>query len=76
MDDRVIIRFNHVTKQYDDDLPVLDDVSFDIERGKFYTLLSVRLRKNDHSPLNCWFYRTDKRRYLFSWPTDKPRAFK
>ena len=39
MDDRVIIRFNHVTKQYDDDLPVLDDVSFDIERGKFYTLL-------------------------------------
>ncbi len=39
MDDRVIIRFDHVTKQYDDDLPVLDDVSFEIERGKFYTLL-------------------------------------
>ncbi|WP_199426759.1 ABC transporter ATP-binding protein [Thermaerobacillus caldiproteolyticus] len=34
----VIIRFEHVTKQYDG-LVVLDDVSFEIERGKFYTLL-------------------------------------
>lgn len=33
-----IIRFEHVSKQYDDDV-VLDDVSFEIERGKFYTLL-------------------------------------
>jgi spermidine/putrescine transport system ATP-binding protein len=39
MDDRVIIRFEHVTKRYDDDDPVLDDVSFEMERGKFYTLL-------------------------------------
>jgi spermidine/putrescine transport system ATP-binding protein len=39
MNDRVIIRFEHVTKQYDDDPPVLDDVSFEMERGKFYTLL-------------------------------------
>lgn len=34
-----IIQFNDVTKQYDNDPPVLDDVSFEIERGKFYTLL-------------------------------------
>lgn len=34
-----IIQFRNVTKQYDDDPPVLRDVSFEIERGKFYTLL-------------------------------------
>lgn len=34
-----IIQFKNVTKQYDDDPPVLDNVSFEIERGKFYTLL-------------------------------------
>ena len=34
-----IIRFEKVTKQYDDDTVVLDNVSFEIERGKFYTLL-------------------------------------
>jgi spermidine/putrescine transport system ATP-binding protein len=34
-----IIEFKSVTKQYDNDPPVLDDVSFEIERGKFYTLL-------------------------------------
>ncbi|MGB4007204.1 MAG: ATP-binding cassette domain-containing protein, partial [Bacillota bacterium] len=34
-----IIRFKNVTKQYDDDPPVLTDVSFELERGKFYTLL-------------------------------------
>ncbi|WP_075981166.1 ABC transporter ATP-binding protein [Bacillus massilinigeriensis] len=39
MADNPIIRFDHVTKQYDDDPVVLDDVSFEIERGKFYTLL-------------------------------------
>lgn len=39
MTDQAIIRFEHVTKQYDNDPPVLDDVSFEIERGKFYTLL-------------------------------------
>ncbi|MGC4378681.1 ABC transporter ATP-binding protein [Fictibacillus sp. Mic-4] len=39
MADRTIIRFEHVTKQYDDDPAVLNDVSFEIERGKFYTLL-------------------------------------
>lgn len=33
-----IIRFEHVTKAYDDVI-ILDDVSFEIERGKFYTLL-------------------------------------
>ncbi|MDE3839013.1 spermidine/putrescine ABC transporter ATP-binding protein [Bacillus methanolicus] len=39
MKDNIIIRFEHVTKQYDNDPPVLNDVSFEIERGKFYTLL-------------------------------------
>lgn len=39
MSDQVIIRFEGVTKQYDQDSPVLNDVSFEIERGKFYTLL-------------------------------------
>ncbi|WP_042462203.1 ABC transporter ATP-binding protein [Neobacillus dielmonensis] len=39
MTSSTIIRFEHVTKQYDDDPPVLDDVSLEIERGKFYTLL-------------------------------------
>jgi spermidine/putrescine transport system ATP-binding protein len=34
-----IIQFKNVTKQYDNDPPVLDNVSFEIERGKFYTLL-------------------------------------
>ncbi|WP_139991055.1 ABC transporter ATP-binding protein [Paenibacillus paridis] len=40
MQEQTIIRFEHVTKQYDhNDAPVLRDVSFTIERGKFYTLL-------------------------------------
>lgn len=38
-DNQTIIRFEHVTKRYDNDAPVLNDVSFEIERGKFYTLL-------------------------------------
>jgi len=36
--DQPIIQFNGVTKRYDN-LTVLDQVSFEIERGKFYTLL-------------------------------------
>jgi spermidine/putrescine transport system ATP-binding protein len=39
LDNRTIIRFEHVSKDYDDDSMVLKDVSFTIERGKFYTLL-------------------------------------
>lgn len=39
MTNESIIEFKNVTKQYDNDPPVLDDVSFEIERGKFYTLL-------------------------------------
>ncbi|MFZ0444036.1 MAG: ABC transporter ATP-binding protein [Bacillus sp. (in: firmicutes)] len=34
-----IIRFNHVTKQFDQNPAILNNVSFEIERGKFYTLL-------------------------------------
>lgn len=40
MPDQTIIRFEHVTKQYNDnENAILKDVSFTIERGKFYTLL-------------------------------------
>lgn len=39
MTNEKIIRFEHVTKQFDDDTVVLDNVSFEVERGKFYTLL-------------------------------------
>ncbi|PLR79054.1 spermidine/putrescine ABC transporter ATP-binding protein [Bacillus sp. V3-13] len=39
MTHNTIIQFKNVTKQYDNDPAVLDDVSFEIERGKFYTLL-------------------------------------
>ena len=34
-----IIRFENVTKKYSNDTTVLDGVSFEMERGKFYTLL-------------------------------------
>ena len=34
-----IIRFDNVLKKYSDDHTVLDNVSFEMERGKFYTLL-------------------------------------
>ncbi|MBP2898923.1 ATP-binding cassette domain-containing protein, partial [Escherichia coli] len=38
--DQTIIRFEGVSKQYSDQDPaVLKNVSFEIERGKFYTLL-------------------------------------
>lgn len=37
--DNTIIRFEQVTKQFDNDDAVLKNVSFEIERGKFYTLL-------------------------------------
>ncbi|CAM4096509.1 ABC transporter ATP-binding protein [Lederbergia lenta] len=36
--DQTIIRFENVSKQYDETI-ILDDVSFEIEKGKFYTLL-------------------------------------
>ena len=35
----IIIRFDNVTKFYDSQTKVLQDVSFELERGKFYTLL-------------------------------------
>ena len=38
MENTAIIEFHHVKKKYDDDI-VLDDVTFEMERGKFYTLL-------------------------------------
>ncbi|MEH7110570.1 ABC transporter ATP-binding protein, partial [Bacillus sp. JJ1764] len=39
MANNTIIQFKNVTKQFDQDSLVLDHVSFEIERGKFYTLL-------------------------------------
>ncbi|WP_409303845.1 ABC transporter ATP-binding protein [Peribacillus sp. SCS-155] len=39
MTEQSIIRFENVTKQYDSDNAILDNISFDIQRGKFYTLL-------------------------------------
>lgn len=35
----IIIRFDNVTKSYNSHSKVLQDVSFELERGKFYTLL-------------------------------------
>ncbi|MFD0944355.1 ABC transporter ATP-binding protein [Savagea faecisuis] len=34
-----IIRFEHVSMNYDDSKLILDDISFELEEGKFYTLL-------------------------------------
>lgn len=39
MKNDAIIQFKNVTKQFDNDPAVLNHVSFEIERGKFYTLL-------------------------------------
>jgi spermidine/putrescine transport system ATP-binding protein len=39
MENDIIIRFDNVTKIYNSDTKVLQDVSFELERGKFYTLL-------------------------------------
>lgn len=39
MENASIIQFVDVSKQFDDDTLVLDRVSFELERGKFYTLL-------------------------------------
>jgi len=36
---KTIIRFENVSKQFDDETIVLNDISFEIEKGKFYTLL-------------------------------------
>jgi len=39
MSQDTIIRFDHVSKSYNDGTVVLKDISFEMERGKFYTLL-------------------------------------
>ena len=39
MDNNTIIRFENVTKSYDDGTVVLKNINFELERGKFYTLL-------------------------------------
>lgn len=39
MSTQPIIRFENVTKKYSEDSTVLNGVSFEMERGKFYTLL-------------------------------------
>ncbi len=37
--DNTIIRFENVTKSYDDGTVVLKNINFELEKGKFYTLL-------------------------------------
>lgn len=65
MNSDIIIRFDHVTKQYDDDPAILDDVSFEIERGKFYTLLGPSgCGKTTIFAPDCRIYCADKRKYL------------
>ncbi len=39
MSDNTIIRFENVTQQFGQDTLVLNDINFEVERGKFYTLL-------------------------------------
>ncbi|WP_017814790.1 ABC transporter ATP-binding protein [Paenibacillus shenyangensis] len=39
MNENTIIRFDGVTKRYEDGTLVLEHIDFEIERGKFYTLL-------------------------------------
>ncbi|WP_213422370.1 ABC transporter ATP-binding protein [Bhargavaea massiliensis] len=39
MTQQPIIRFENVSKRYNDDTTVLNNISFEMERGKFYTLL-------------------------------------
>src|SRR5690606_4509426 len=39
MSQQAIIRFEGVSHKYDDDTVVLKDIDFELERGKFYTLL-------------------------------------
>ena len=39
MPENTIIQFEQVKKQYDDNEPVLKNINFEIEQGKFYTLL-------------------------------------
>lgn len=39
MNTNPIIRFERVTKKYNEETTILNDVSFEMERGKFYTLL-------------------------------------
>lgn len=39
MTETPIIRFENVTKNYDEETTVLKNINFELERGKFYTLL-------------------------------------
>ncbi len=39
MSSHTIIRFENVTQQFGQDTVVLNDINFEVERGKFYTLL-------------------------------------
>ena len=39
MESRIMIRFENVSKSYDGKTTVLDNINFELEQGKFYTLL-------------------------------------
>ncbi|XKR48674.1 hypothetical protein ACG8BF_09980 [Enterococcus faecalis] len=48
-----VISFENVVKQFDDE-PVLKNVSFEIEEGKFYTLLGpFRMWQNNDFAYYC-----------------------
>lgn len=65
-----IIRFENVSKSYDDGTVVLKNINFEIERGKFYTLLGpsgcgkttiLRLIAGFTEPSNGTIYFNDKK---------------
>ncbi len=56
MTEQAIIRFENVSKYFDDDL-ILDDVSFEMERGKFYTFIRpIRLWEDNDITFNRGVY--------------------
>ena len=62
-----IIRFENVIKKYDDDTTVLNNVSFEMERGKFYTLLGPSgCGKTTILTTDSRIYRTDRRIIYFN----------
>ena len=67
MTENTIIRFENVSKPYDDDTTVLNNVSFEMERGKFYTLLGPSgCGKTTILTLNRRFYGTNKGNIYFN----------
>ena len=67
MTTNTIIRFENVSKSYNDGTIVLKNINFELEKGKFYTLLGPSgCGKTTILPSYCWFHRTNKRRLYFN----------